>query len=131
MRNRNMHKAFSIDEPATSRPRNLLLAWQVNDQSKRQETIWLKIVTANQIDLTSKWVWMGVPKIADHQTFCPLISNQQSHFSKKSVYFRIYWLNQTCQLSPINRESPYYTVVGYTCDRIVFYLRVVFFNKSN
>ena len=37
---------------------------------------WLKIVTANQIDLTSKKVWMGVPKIADHQTFCPLISNQ-------------------------------------------------------
>ena len=60
-----------IDKPFTSRPRNLLLAWWGNDQSKRQETIWLEIVTANQIDLTSKRVWMGVPKIADHKIFLP------------------------------------------------------------
>ena len=46
----------------TSRSRNLLLAWSGNEQSNRQETICLKIVTANQTDSTSKRVWMGGTK---------------------------------------------------------------------
>ena len=53
-----------IDEPFTSQPRNLLLAWWGNDLLKRQEMT--KIVTANQIDLKFKRAWMGVQKTADH-----------------------------------------------------------------